>query len=495
MHNTLIVVDDVAPFASSPLHVITFDAYLADFPKLNEPKTRVINLCDTSRYLSQGYYCSLLAQARNHLVLPTVKTINDLRLAESGESRRLSLPANLKIEAGETLPQSFFVLFGETEDQRLSVLARKAFDAFPFPVLSVTLHLPDVAVADDSSRVRQVNGFLTCEAAGFADLEEEGQARCIASLESYTQRQWRQSRQGKQMRWDMAILVDPDESTPPSNAKAIKYFVKAAEKCGFQVDVVSELSEQEVGHYDALFIRETTAIDHRTYRLSRAAEREGVVVMDDTQSILRCCNKVYLQDAFTYQQVPAPKARFVSSLDAKTCDELEKTFGYPMVLKLPESAFSRGVTKAENRKALEQKLGDMLAASALVLVQEYIYTEYDWRIGMLGGKPIYACQYFMARNHWQIYNHKGDRFSSGGFTTMPTFEVPKPVLQAAVKAAKVVGDGLYGVDLKQTEKGVFVIEVNDNPSIDAGVEDKYLGKTLYEQVMQSFADKLEQRGR
>ena len=78
---------------------------------------------------------------------------------------------------------------------------------------------------------------------------------------------------------------------------------------------------------------------------------------------------------------------------------------------------------------------------------------------------------------------------------MPTFEVPKPVLQAAVKAAKVVGDGLYGVDLKQTEKGVFVIEVNDNPSIDAGVEDKYLGKTLYEQVMQSFADKLEQRGR
>ena len=162
MHNTLIVVDDVAPFASSPLHVITFDAYLADFPKLNEPKTRVINLCDTSRYLSQGYYCSLLAQARNHLVLPTVKTINDLRLAESGESRRLSLPANLKIEAGETLPQSFFVLFGETEDQRLSVLARKAFDAFPFPVLSVTLHLPDVAVADDSSRVRQVNGFLTC---------------------------------------------------------------------------------------------------------------------------------------------------------------------------------------------------------------------------------------------------------------------------------------------------------------------------------------------
>ena len=46
----------------------------------------------------------------------------------------------------------------------------------------------------------------------------------------------------------------------------------------------------------------------------------------------------------------------------------------------------------------------MLAESALVLVQEYIFTEFDWRIGVLGGKPIYACQYFMVRNHWQIYN-------------------------------------------------------------------------------------------
>jgi glutathione synthase/RimK-type ligase-like ATP-grasp enzyme len=78
---------------------------------------------------------------------------------------------------------------------------------------------------------------------------------------------------------------------------------------------------------------------------------------------------------------------------------------------------------------------------------------------------------------------------------MPTFEVPKPVLQAAIKAAKAVGDGLYGVDIKQVGNAVYVIEVNDNPSIDAGVEDKYLGKALYELIMQEFANRLEQRGR
>jgi glutathione synthase/RimK-type ligase-like ATP-grasp enzyme len=54
---------------------------------------------------------------------------------------------------------------------------------------------------------------------------------------------------------------------------------------------------------------------------------------------------------------------------------------------------------------------------------------------------------------------------------------------------------LYGVDIKQTGNAVYVIEVNDNPSIDSGVEDKYLGKELYELIMQEFADRLEQRGR
>ena len=71
----------------------------------------------------------------------------------------------------------------------------------------------------------------------------------------------------------------------------------------------------------------------------------------------------------------------------------------------------------------------------------------------------------------------------------------KKAQEANIKAAKAVGDGLYGVDIKQTGNAVYVIEVNDNPSIDSGVEDKYLGKELYELIMQEFADRLEQRGR
>ncbi|BFT30849.1 RimK family protein [Alteromonas sp. D210916BOD_24] len=495
MHNTLIVTDDVTPFCNTSLTVLTFQDYLAEFPKLNEPKTRVINLCDTARYLSEGYYCSLLAQARSHLVLPSVNTINDLRMAEEKSIDRMVFSVTVQQDNAVINDEPLLVLFGEVKDQRFKRLARQAFEKYPCPILVLTPIVTESKVSAKTPNKVTVEGVASVHAKAFNELTEKQQARFIEQLEAHTKIQWRASKAGKKARWDMAILVNPEESTPPSDDKAIKNFVKAAEKVGFRADVVSRLSHEELGHYDALFIRETTAIDHHTYRLARAAEREGIVVMDDTQSILRCCNKVFLQDAFAYQKVPAPKATFVSSASDEVCDKLIADFGLPLVLKLPESSFSRGVHKAENKETLKQRLEQMLAESALVLVQEYIFTEFDWRIGVLGGKPIYACQYFMVRNHWQIYNHQGDRFSSGGFATMPTFEVPKPVLQAAVKAAKVVGNGLYGVDIKQAGNAVYVIEVNDNPSIDSGVEDKYLGKELYELIMQEFADRLEQRGR
>ena len=79
MFKTLIIVDDDTCYPQLNAACITFAQYLSDYPKLNEPKTRIINLCNTQQYLSKGYYCSLLAEARKHLALPSVKTINTLR--------------------------------------------------------------------------------------------------------------------------------------------------------------------------------------------------------------------------------------------------------------------------------------------------------------------------------------------------------------------------------------------------------------------------------
>ena len=218
-------------------------------------------------------------------------------------------------------------------------------------------------------------------------------------------------------------------------------------------------------------------------------------MIDDPDSILRCCNKIYLQDAFSYQGVPSLKATVVSSHESKELERLEQSFSYPMVLKMPEGSFSRGVFKVADRSALKEQLKEMFKESALVLVQEYLYTDFDWRIGVLNGRALYACRYLMARNHWQIYNHGAKRFKSGDFECMPTFEVPKVVLEAALKAARIIGNGLYGVDVKQKDNKAYVIEVNDNPSIEYKIEDRYLGDELYMQIMNEFQIRLEARGK
>jgi glutathione synthase/RimK-type ligase-like ATP-grasp enzyme len=67
------------------------------------------------------------------------------------------------------------------------------------------------------------------------------------------------------------------------------------------------------------------------------------------------------------------------------------------------------------------------------------------------------------------------------------------VVKLAARAARLIGDGLYGVDLKVVRGKPVVIEINDNPNIDAGVEDAALGDELYRRVMQHFFWKLESR--
>jgi glutathione synthase/RimK-type ligase-like ATP-grasp enzyme len=124
-----------------------------------------------------------------------------------------------------------------------------------------------------------------------------------------------------------------------------------------------------------------------------------------------------------------------------------------------------------------------------------MFTDYDWRIGVLNNKPLFACRYFMVKDHWQIYQHHTGSVDSGGFETMPTYDVPRDVLDIALRATRLIGDGLYGVDIKQSGSRVVVIEVNDNPSIDSEVEDLSLGAALYHEIMAEFLRRMEDRHR
>ncbi len=493
MSRLLLVVDrakDWAPYYPSE-DVLTFDQYL-QFSAPANSRVRVINLCQSARYLSRGYYCSLLAEARGHHVVPSVLTLNDLgrkglfslqlEALDSGVIQWLESAAGNPSQepTGQVRIRTYF---GQAEHSELKPVARALFERFPCPILEVVF------------RYRKQWQIHSMKPAAPADLDEREQDIFAAALDRFSSMIWRKPKSRRRYRYDLAVLVNPDEEMPPSDKTALKRFERAGRKLGINVEQITRREYLRLPEYDGLFIRETTAIDHHTYRFARKAEAEGMVVIDDPVSILRCTNKVFLADLLRTNRVPTPKTLILSKDQKDSVEQVARELGFPVVIKIPDGAFSRGITKARDEKELKAGLKELFRQSALVLAQEYFYTEYDWRIGVLGGRAIFACKYMMVKGHWQIYQHGGASVESGDFETLPTYEVPRNVIQAALNATRLIGNGLYGVDIKQSGKRVAVIEVNDNPSIDSEVEDKFLGDELYTIIMQEFLSRMEENRR
>jgi glutathione synthase/RimK-type ligase-like ATP-grasp enzyme len=464
------------------LPVVTARDYL-NLPEYSAKKQlRVINLCRSYRYLSVGYYCSLLAEARGHKVIPTVRTIQDLSrrsiysLATEDLDGQVQRILGRRKASLQPTAYEITIYFGQTAAKDLKDVARQIFEAFRCALLRVEFRLHDTWRIDEVKAI-PVNALTPAEESGF-----------FASLDSYLSQRWRQPRARQRFTYDLAILHDPDETLAPSNPQALRNFVAAGRPLGVNVELVTRKDYGRLAEYDALFIRETTQLNHHTYRFAKKAESEGMVVIDDPDSILRCTNKVYLAELLAANRIATPKTVIVRR---ESLAEVEQAIPYPIVLKIPDGSFSRGVFKADNRTELLRIAGRLFKDSDLILAQEFLYTEYDWRIGVLSRRPIYACRYYMSRRHWQIVNHnvKGAP-RAGGAETLRVEDAPPEVVKTALRAANLIGDGLYGVDLKRTDKGVVVIEVNDNPSIDAGVEDRVLKDALYRTILETFVARL-----
>ena len=484
MPKNLIIVDSRRDWQhnDSDIPIITAIDYLRRKHQPEDRRTRVINLCRNTEYGGTGYYCSLLGEARGHHVLPDVRTLLDLRRQSLYRQGLTDLQPLLE-KAAESLQKVagathvLRIFFGWTVEKSMLELARELFERLPMPSLEVQLR------ANGVWRIHRVS------AVPVGDLNAVEKAHFHTALQHYLARRRRKAKPSERMRYDLAILHDPLEALPPSSSRTLKHFVRIGKRLGIHVELIQRRDYGRLAEFDALFIRETTRIDHHTYEFARKAEQEGLVVIDDPDSILRCTNKVYLTEILRAHQVPILETVIICKTDLR---RLEKRLSYPFVLKVPDGSFSRGVRKVTDPETLRKVAAELFADSDLLLAQPYCYTPFDWRIGMLDRQPLFACQYFMSSNHWQIVRHLDNgRALQGGFRTIPLHEVPTLVLQTAVRAANLIGDGLYGVDLKETSEGVFVVEVNDNPNIDRGIEDGVMGDALYETVLRSLIRRME----
>ena len=475
----LLVVDhpEQWPLKFPSAEVISADTYLRDerFSELRQ--ARVYNLCDSYAYQTAGYYVSLLAAARGHRTMPGVATIQDMKsraLLRADDELEELIQRSLHTIVSKRFDLSIY--FGCNLAERHAALSRALFNLIPVPLMKASFSKSSTTGKWRPSSVTPIP---------VGDIPASHRPFLRRVIENHFARRGPAGRSGRSIHYehDLAILVNDDERSPPSNREALKRFERAAHANGFDVEFLDRDDYGRIAEFDALFIRETTSVNHHTYRFASRARAEGLVVVDDPESIIRCGNKVYLVELAKRFDLAIPPTMVVSS--ART-DDIIRELGLPCVLKQPDSAFSEGVFRADTREQLATGLQRLFARSDLVVVQAFLPTEFDWRVGVFDRQPLFVCRYYMADGHWQIYHHGEKRTTEGESETIAVQHAPREVLQLALNTANAIGDGLYGVDIKTVNGRHLLMEINDNPNIDRGVEDLILGNKLYDRIMKGF---------
>lgn len=481
----LIVVNDPGelPLRFEGCELVSARKYLTDPAYAVMRGAKVFNLSRSYRYQSTGYYVSLLASARGHKPIPSISTIQDMKTQAilrfaSEELEELIQKSLSPIQSGEFV---LSIYFGHNVAKRHDRLSRHLFRLFEAPFLRAYFSYNEKT---ERWTIQSISPIAV------NDIPEEHRAFIMEAAAEYFIKKKRVSYRRNKSRYDLAILYDPEEKEPPSDKKAIRQFIKAAETVGLATELIQRDDSGRLSEFDALFIRETTSVNHHTYRFARKAAAEGLVVIDDPESILKCTNKVFLAELLERKKIRMPKTVIVHRENAKRIADM---LGLPCILKRPDSSFSQGVTKVDSVDDLKRVSTKMFEKSELIIAQEFLATPFDWRVGVLDRQPLYVCKYFMADSHWQIVKRdtEGIKIADGDSQSIPVERADKGLIRTALRAANLIGDGFYGVDIKQEGKKYYVIEINDNPSIDSGVEDEILKHELYLKIMKVILRRIE----
>ncbi|HEU0013971.1 MAG TPA: glutamate-cysteine ligase family protein, partial [Longimicrobium sp.] len=510
----LVVVSDPADAAGLPRETaIAAERYLEGGPAAGDERTLVVNLCREMEYGSPGYYVSLLADARGQAVLPSVETLQGLAdpygrfraLQERGiptvdetemliRRRALGLaseagpvPLVRAMEGGAPVVRparegehaQALVMLGTCADARFHRAGLQVYREWPAPVLR--LHL---LREHDEWKVAQV-------AAVPPHHLSPGERERLAAALRDEPRVLRRGREAprEEVRACLAVLVDPADPFSPSSPETIDRLERVAARMNVHVARIGAGDLRKLPEYDALFIRALTGVSEPAFQFALRAEALGLPVVDDPQSIVRCSNKVFLEELLRRESIPTPRTRI---LTRHAPWEQVAELGSPLVLKLPDGSFSAAVHKVASRDEYRRRADEMFRRSPLVIAQEYLPTDFDWRITVLGGRLLFAAKYHMARGHWQIRSESGGKERYGRVEAVPRARAPRGVVETALRAARLIGDGMYGVDLKETPAGPVVIEVNDNPNLDVGYEDAADGAAIYEDLVGWFVRRIEQ---
>jgi len=283
----------------------------------------------------------------------------------------------------------------------------------------------------------------------------------------------------------IGIVVNPRRRFQVSNPDALRGFLSAAEQCGAHAETVRRATLGSVGRFDAYLIREDTSpVGGAVYRFVHAVEKSGRVSIDDFGSLIRCGNKAYQAVLFERTGVPVPRTRLWFQWDRRIEVPAQD---FPLIVKTPGGAFSLEVYKCESPSELRLVCQRLFRRCPVLVVQDFVRSDFDWRIGVCNSRAIFAIRYHYPAGSWKISARDPDGRVTFGMAEPVSMErLPSAVKKSAIDAAAAIGSGLYGVDVKETPDGIFVLEVNDNPDIDGNAEASIDPESVYGTIMQTL---------
>jgi len=300
----LIVVNNTKDWALNVpgVDVVSARAYLADRAYSDMRDAKVFNLSRTYRYQSLGYYVSLLAEARGHKPMPSINTIQDMKSQTIIRFVSDDLDQMIQRDLSPIHSDEFVlsIYFGRNLARRYDRLSLNLFNLFPAPLLRARF------VRSKKWQLQSIGPIAASE------IHEDHWPFVVNVAQEYFARKRPPSPRRNAARFDLAILHSPTEIHPPSDAKALKKFMRAAESMSLSPELITKDDYGRLAEFDALFIRETTSVNHHTYRFARRAQAEGLVVVDDPDSIVRCTNKVYLAERLERFRIRTPRTRIVN---------------------------------------------------------------------------------------------------------------------------------------------------------------------------------------
>lgn len=281
----------------------------------------------------------------------------------------------------------------------------------------------------------------------------------------------------------LGILYDEDSIVRPCRPDTIRYICDVAASMGVQTRVFNESQLDAFEGCDALFIRSATRVGNTAYRLAERAEAMGIRVIDDPSSILIASNKAFQVEYFGRIGVPIPRSRLIRP---GNLHDVAAEIGFPCVLKSAYGCFGREVFLIHSLEELQARVIERYERDELLVLQQYVRSDFDWRIGVLNGELLFAARYNYVPGYWKSSLWQGDEQTIGHTDAVPRDQVPPLVAACALGAARATGSGLYGLDIKETDQGVFVLEINDNADLDLDCEDAAEGEVLYQRLIDAL---------